>query len=196
MRKILQTSLFACLLILSNTGFSAVSPKDVIKKGTKLVYDVNYLGTNYEFTITVKDIENGYNFDWHMSPPDNKNGSMGCSKNAIENTTCIYNYFSNENANITDQCCIVLSNKMFEAFKNNGSLVINTDKKNNISAAYGNAYNHTQSFNYDNNANNEFDCTTVNDGRDYQITFINSQSFPLIIELKLDWTMRLKKIYN
>lgn len=196
MSKILQASLFAVLVFISYTVFSSVTPKDIIKKGTKLIYDVNYLGTNYEFTITLKETTDNYSFDWYMSAPANKSGTLNFTQDAIENATGIFNYFTNGTINLTDQCCIVLSKKMFDAFKGNGSMQIITDKKNDISTIFGNPYSHTQNFGYKNDFSNEFDCKTVNDGGDYQITFVNDPDFPLIVEMKLDWTLKLKSILN
>jgi hypothetical protein len=83
MSKILQASLFAVLVFISYTVFSSVTPKDIIKKGTKLIYDVNYLGTNYEFTITVKETTDNYSFDWYMSAPANKSGTLNFTQDAI-----------------------------------------------------------------------------------------------------------------
>ena len=196
MLKILQTSLFALLVVLSYTTQASVLPNEIIKVGTQLVYDVNYLGTNYEFTITVKQNTDEYSFDWYMSAPINKKGTLNLSKDTIENATGIFNYFTNGNISLADQCCIVLSRKMYDAFKNNGSMEIYTDKKNDVLTIFGNSYTHTQSFGYNNDFSNEFDCKTVSDGGDYQITYVNDPNFPLIVEMKLDWSLKLKNIYN
>ncbi len=196
MLKILQTLLFVSLVFSCFLATSSVIPKEIIKKGTKLVYDVNYLGTNFEFTVTVKDNSNNYSFDWHMSAPANRSGTLNFTKDEIDNATEIFNYFTNENIIITNQCFIVLSRKMYDAFKGNGSMEIYTDKKNNILTVFGNPYEHTQSFGYKNDLSYEFNCRTVSDGNDYQITYVNDSDFPLIVEMKLDWTLKLKNIYN
>lgn len=196
MFKILQASLFAVLVVLSYSAQSSVIPKDFIKKGTKLVYEVNYSGINYELTITVKDYTGEYVFDWSMSAPKNKKGTLNLNKNAIENATGIFNYFTEVNSDLSDECSVVISQKMYQTFKANSSMEIFTDKKNNVRTIFGNPYNHTQSFGYNNDFSNEFECTTVNDGADDQITYVNDFAFPLIIELKLDWTLKLKTIYN
>ncbi len=183
-------------VVLSSITYASSKPVDIIKKGTKLVYDVNYYGNNYEITVVVKDNVNNYNFEWYMSAPENKKGTLNLSKEAIENATGIFSYFTNGEINLEDQCCIVLSRKMYDAFKGNGSMEIYTDKKNNVLSIFGNPYNHTQNFGYKNNFSNEFDCRTVNNGADYQITYVNDPSFPLIVEMKLDWSLKLKNIYN
>lgn len=194
MIKYLQTLL---LVALSVNTLLAISPNEIIKKGTRLVYDVNYGGSNYEFTVTVKDNTKEYVFDWRMNGPTKSIGSLNLNKDAIDNATGIFNYFTASGVNPTDQCCVVLSKKMYESFKNNGSMEIYTDKKNGVKTIFGNPIYHTQSFGYNNNFSNEFNCLTVNDGGgDYQITYVNDPEFPLIVEMKLDWTLKLKNIYN
>ena len=173
---------------------ATLNPNAIIKKGTKLIYDVNYLGTNYEVTVTVKDDTKDYIFDWHMSEPANKSGTLNFKKEDIENATGIFNYFTNDNINLDNQCCIILSRKMYDNFNDNGSMKIITDKKNNMSSIFGKAYNHTQNFGYKNDFSNEFNCITVNDGKDYEITYVNDKNFPLIIEMRLDWSLKLKNI--
>ena len=196
MRKFLHVLLFGVTVVLFSAAFASSNPKEIIKIGTKLVYDVNYYGSNYEITVTVKDNTDDYHFDWYMSAPATQKGTLNLSKDAIENATGIFSYFTNGEINLADQCCIVLSRKMYDAFKGNGSMEINTDKKKNILTIFGNPYDHTQNFGYKNDFSNEFDCRTVNDGGDYQITYVNDANFPLIVEMKLDWSLKLKNIYN
>ena len=196
MNNILQNFLFGICIMLSSATFAASSPKEIIKKGTRIVYDVNYQGTNYEFTITVTDDSKNYSFDWQMSAPSNQKGTLKINQEDLESATGIFNYFTNGNINVENQCCIVLSRKMYDAFKSNGSMEIITDKKNSKSSVFGNSYEHTQNFGYRNDFSNEFNCKTVNDGNDNEITFVNDPNFPLIIEMKLDWTLKLKNIYN
>lgn len=183
-------------VVLYATTQATTNPGDIIKKGTRLIYDVNYLGTSYEVTVTVKDDTKDYIFDWYMSAPANKSGTLNFSKDDIENATGIFNYFTNENISLDNQCCIILSKKMYNIFNENGSMKITTDKKNNVSSVFGKAYHHTQNFGYKNDFSNEFNCITINDGKDNVITYVNDQNFPLIIELRLDWTLRLKNIEN
>src|SRR5665647_1927121 len=130
MKKFLQTVLVAVLMILSYSALCSVNPKSIIKKGTRLIYDVNYSGSKYEFTITVKDQSDAYSFDWSMSAAINKKGSVNVSKEAIQNATGLFNYFSSGTVNLADQCCVILSNKMYDAFRNNIPMEIYTDKKN------------------------------------------------------------------
>lgn len=196
MKNKLQILLFCLFAIMFATSKATSNPNDIIKIGTKLIYDVNYLGTNYEMVVTVKDDTKDYIFDWQMSEPANKSGTLNFGKENIENATGIFNYFTNENNNLDNQCCIILSHKMYNNFNDNVSMEIITDKKNNFSSVFGKAYNHTQNFGYKNDFSNEFNCITVNDGKDYVITYVNDENFPLIIEMRLDWSMKLKNIEN
>ncbi|MDB5228009.1 MAG: hypothetical protein JWN78_2202 [Bacteroidota bacterium] len=197
MRKILQKAVFAVLVVFVFSASASVNPSQIIRKGTKLVYDVNYSGFRYEFTIVIKDQTDAYSFDWTLGSPINKKGSINVSKAAIQNANGLFNYFANGDINnLADQCCVVLSKKMFDAFKSNNTIEIFTDKKNNELSVFGNAYSHTQTFGYNNDYSNEFDCKTVTNGSDYQITYVDDPNFPLIIEMNLGWSMKLKSIFN
>ena len=196
MQKNLHNVFIAVLLVLYSTSSASVNPNQIIKKGTKLIYDVNYLGSQYEFTIVIKDQSETYRFDWSMSAPLNKKGTLNISKEAIQNATELFNYFSNGDVNPANQCCVILSKKMFNTFQKNSSLEICTDKKKNEISIFGNPYDHTQSFGYNNDFSNEFDCKTVTNGDEYQITYVNDSNFPLIIEMNLGWTLKLKNISN
>jgi hypothetical protein len=196
MFKILQTSLFAVLVVTSYTALSFMTPKDILKKGTKLVYDVNYNGTQYEFIVTIKDQQETYTFDWSMGVPVNKSGTVSITQDALENADGLFNYFSSGSIHLADQSCFMLSRKMYNAFSDKGSMIVYTNKKANEYSEFGNAYNHTQTFDYKNSETQEFYCRTVTDKDDYQITYVNDASFPLIIEMNLGWTLKLKTIYN
>lgn len=196
MRKFIHVLLFGAAIVAFSAAHSYSIPKEIIKKGTKLVYDVNYEGNYYEITVVVKDNSEDYHFDWYMSAPAIGKGSLNLSKNAIENATGILSNFTNGELNLADQCCIVMSKKMYEAFNDKGSMEIYTDKKNNILTIFGNPYTHTQNFGYMNDFSSEFNCKTVSDGGSNQITYVNDPNFPLIVELKLDWSLKLKSIYN
>lgn len=195
MFKILQTSLFAVLVVLSYTATAIVLPKDVLKKGTKFVYDVNLNGTQYEFTVTLKDQSEDYTFEWSMGIPINKTGMISVTKEATKNASGLFNLFDEKDVKLTDQSCFMISQKMFETFSKRGSMEIVMDKKSNFKSVFGNAYNHTQTFGYKNNETQEFYCTTISSPEDYQITYLNDSNFPLIIEMNLGWTLKLKDIY-
>lgn len=196
MVKILQTALIAVLVVLSSTTSAYISPKQILRKGTKLVYDVNYSGTQYEFTVTMNEESDAFNFDWKISSPDIKSGSINVTKSALENANSLFSNFSGGNIQLKDECCFFLSKKMFNALKGNGSIEIFTDKKDGVLTIFGNPYNHTQTIGYQNNFSNEFECRTVSDGGDFQITYVNDETFPLIVELNLGMKMKLKSILN
>lgn len=196
MKKILQTTLFGVLVVLSSSASASVSPKSIIKNGTRLIYDVNYYGANYEFTITVREHSGMLEFEWEKTAPDNNKGFVQLSNNARNNATGLFNFTASGTVNLDTRCCVVLSRKMFDAFKNDIPLAIYNDKKSNVLSAFGNAYNHTQTFGYNNDFSNEFDCRTVSNKDDYQITYVDDPDFPLIVEMYIGWSMKLVSISN
>ena len=71
-----------------------------------------------------------------------------------------------------------------------------TDKKSNEKMVFGDPYNHTQTFGFNNDFSNEFDCRTVSNSDNYQITYVNDPDFPLIIEMNVGWSIKLRNIFN
>lgn len=191
---ILKKTLLLVSILSYMTSSAYLNPISLIKNGTKIIYDVSNDGAQYLLTITVTKIGNGFSFDWYTSKPLNKKGSVNILKNATENTNAIFNFFEVEKAELINQTSILISNKMFENWKNNSSMEIFLDESKNIKSIFGNGYNHTQNFEYKNNNSNELDCRTVSDKDGYSITYLNDATFPIIVEMHLDWSIKLSKI--
>lgn len=183
-------------MLLSMHSFAYLNPKSIIKKGTKIIYDVNYNGVQYSLTVAVTKMENGFSFDWSTNKPFNKKGSVNILKDATQNTNTIFNFFSVEKIDLVDQTSILISNKMYENWKDNSSMEIFLDKDKNVKSIFGNGYNHTQNFEYNNSNSNEFECRTVIDKNGYSITYVNNAAFPIIVEMNLDWSIKLRKIID
>ena len=188
MRKILP---LIFLITISLKLSFALTPKDIIKQGTRLVYDINKNGNNYELTVIINNISKHYAVDWTLNGSTKLKGNLLLNNDSLDTT---YQIFTLDN--ITPECIIKLNKKIFEIFEQNSSCEIYTDKNKDIKTIFGNPISHTQSFGYNNNLSYEFDCKTVNDGGDYQITYVNNADLPLIVEMNMDWTMKLKNIYN
>ncbi len=196
MQRLIQVALSMLIIITSINAQGNNLPKDIIKPGTRLIYEVNYEGAQYEFTISVTNLSDSCAFSWSTGKPGNKSGYLIVSQNAMNNANGFYNYFSNDSGHyINDQCCLTVSQKIFDTFKSNGSMEIYTDIHKKVLAIFGKAYTHTQSFRYQNDVIKEFDCKTVSDGNDYFVTYVNDESFPLIMEMNIGWSMKLKHIY-
>ena len=196
MTSIFTKTLFLVAMMFRFSSFAFLNPNFIIKEGTKIIYDVSYNGLQYTLTITIKELEETFSFDWITSKPMNKKGTVTIQKNATLNSNTLFNFFSEEKVELVDQTSILIRNKMFQNWQENSSMEIYLDKEKSNKSLFGNGYNHTQNFEYKNNNSNEFDCRTVTDKDGYSITYINDYTFPIIVEMHLDWILKLKKITN
>ncbi len=193
MVKLIQ--LIVIILATAIGGF-AFSPKEFIKKGTRLIYDVRRDGGSYTLEIEVKNNTKELFLNWQINGPAKLNGSLTLNNGLLDSADGIINYFTDNTAMNTNLCTLILSKKMFERLDKNQAIEIYTDKKNDIKSVFGNPVALTQTIGYNTNFSNELDCKTVNNGDNYQITYLNDADFPLIVELQLDWYMKLRTIEN
>ena len=112
------------------------------------------------------------------------------------NASTLFNFFTEDKAELVDQTSILISNKMFQNWQKNSSMEIYLDNEKNKKSIFGNGYDHTQNFQYKNDNSNEFNCRTVSDIDGYSITYLNDAEFPIIVEMHLDWSIKLRRIIN
>lgn len=196
MTSIFTKSIFLMSMLMHISSFAYLNPKSIIKKGTKIIYDVSYNGMQYSLDITIQEVENKFSFEWNTSKPLNKNGNIIIQKNATQNATTLFNFFTEDKAELVDQTSILISNKMFQNWQKNSSMEIYLDNEKNKKSIFGNGYDHTQNFQYKNDNSNEFNCRTVSDIDGYSITYLNDAEFPIIVEMHLDWSIKLRRIIN
>ncbi|WP_417431728.1 hypothetical protein [Halpernia sp.] len=114
------------LLIFSNTFlFAQIAYK--IQVGDQLVYQVEAGNVEYDFIVTpTKLSSSGITFEYKMTEPANKTGTISMNEEALNNATAMYNRFSGGNVNLTDQTSVFASKKMMnEAEKGCADFFIN-----------------------------------------------------------------------
>ena len=94
MTSIFTKSIFLMSMLMHISSFAYLNPKSIIKKGTKIIYDVSYNGMQYSLDITIQEVENKFSFEWNTSKPLNKNGIINIQKNATQNATTLFNFFT------------------------------------------------------------------------------------------------------
>lgn len=103
---------FGVFIGLTNTVIAQELP--ALKVGDQLNYLVDRGTDSYNFDITLTEVTNGIAFNWVMSNPINKSGSITISANALKSATTYYNYFKAEDKVLEDQSCIFLSDANFK----------------------------------------------------------------------------------
>lgn len=97
------------------------------KPGTQLIYDVRHNGKAYRFVMTLRAINNGYNFDFEMTPPANVKGTVVITKPMADSAGKIVNFFGNGVTKLNEETAIWLSKRMFSEIKTKGSTEVTID---------------------------------------------------------------------
>src|SRR4051794_18088596 len=98
MRKLaLFLSLAFCFQLTASSQDPKPPAKKIIREGSVLTYHVKSFGKEYDFIVTVNKISSldGVSFDWKMTDPANKSGSISITDDAYTNSYAWYNMFSN-----------------------------------------------------------------------------------------------------
>lgn len=164
-----------------------------ITVGTQLVYEVTTASAKYQFIVTVKKLDDGITFDWKMTAPINKKGTVVMAEEAVENATGLFNYFATDTARLNDQTSVWISRTMWREMHNEDEMVL-------ISLDNGEA---TGFFREDGEAHKisfkgkplDMKVSNLKSLTDTQtITVWENEKFPIILKMDLGWTIELKEI--
>ena len=114
MKKSILSSIFLFTVLLSAKAQGDVTYESYKPKaGDLLTYHVNSSGTEYDFIakiVTLKWSENyPIVFDWNMTAPINKNGTIKIEKEAAKKSNAMYNMFSGGEKILTDATSVFVS---------------------------------------------------------------------------------------
>lgn len=111
MKKIV-TLIFCSFLVLC--AKAQVALEQVLQPGSQLIYEVDANGSKYNFIVTIKDLE-GLSFDWEMTAPVNKKGTINHTKTALAGATLMYNMFQAGTKTLDNKTLSVwLSQKVYQ----------------------------------------------------------------------------------
>jgi len=99
MKKIILSGCFSLLAFFFCTAQAVSTPaKFEVKAGNIMTYHVKSSGKEYDFIVTVKDLNalaaDAIVFDWKMTDPVNKNGTIIIDHDAATNAKSFYNWFA------------------------------------------------------------------------------------------------------
>lgn len=119
---------FLVFLITNAFLFSQIAYK--MQVGDQLVYQVEAGNNEYDFTVTpTKLSSSGITFDYIMSAPANKTGTVSMNSDALKNSMTMYNKFGGGNVNLSDQVSVFVSKAMMDAAtKGSSDLLLNGPK--------------------------------------------------------------------
>lgn len=110
MKKLL---ILMSVIFTSTFFFSQIAYK--MQVGDQLVYQVEAGNMEYDFIVTpTKLSETEITFDYKMTEPASKVGTIMMNADALKNATAMYNRFGGGKVNLTDQTSVFASKKMMD----------------------------------------------------------------------------------
>jgi hypothetical protein len=104
------------------------APAFKIKEGSKLIYHVEAGSRGeYDFIVTVKKLGPSVTFDWKMTEPANKSGTVTMSEGAMKDATALFNYFSGGTSNLTEATSVFVSKGLYKEVMANDEVMIKAD---------------------------------------------------------------------
>ena len=127
MKKILFLS---AMLGLNITAFSQETTSFSLTKGTKLTYNVEQGTKEYQFIMKITELDKKVSFDWEMTAPVNKSGSVTMAAEAMKNATALFNYFNGGKTTLTQETSAFISRDAYKSIEENKSVTLSAEGKN------------------------------------------------------------------
>ncbi|MCW5907531.1 MAG: hypothetical protein KIS94_06720 [Chitinophagales bacterium] len=165
-----------------------------MRPGTVLTYDVNMGGKQYQFIATLKKAGSETAFDWKMTEPVNKSGTVNMSASAVKNADALFNYFTGGVSNLEKETSVFISQKVFDEVAANAEAMLKVNGAEDTATRMSNTISE---FNF--NLNGSLVAVPgweLEGGSEirYKISVIESRRFPLIANMNLGWTINLSEI--
>ena len=191
---LLFISVFTCWAVQAQNINDLESLENAIKPGTQLTYDVNAGGKQYKFIVTIKKLGTEIAFDWKMTEPLNKTGSVAMTAAAVAKADALFNYFNGGPTVLEKETSVWISQKLFNDIATNAQGAIRVNGAADTVTVMSNTISE---FNFNLNGNLvAVPGWELQGGSDikYTIDVIESAKFPLIVRMDLGWTIALSEV--
>ena len=165
-----------------------------VKPGSVLTYDVNISGKKYQFIATLKKVGDEIAFDWNMSAPENKKGSITISSGATAKADALFSSFKEGATTLEKETSLIISRKVFNDISTTSIANIKLNGASDTATVMSNTINE---FNFNLNGNLvAIPGWELEGGSDikYAVDVLESFKFPLIFKMDLGWTIQLAEI--
>ncbi len=173
--------------------------------GSKLIYNLQRDGENYDLTVTIKSLKPDRTLSYNMSDEKNTHGELVLTKNALQNSKSIVTFLLGSKSILNKSLAFWLSDSSFENLIKNDSTELTLDDGTNFTL-----HNMTTSVRKVNLNNSDIYVNYIsaaqvshNDLQDLSFGFtfqiLNNPKNPLILSADLGdigWELSLKKIIN
>lgn len=84
-----------------------------LKPGAKLIYAVEYNASEYQMTVSIKEVSPAFKFSFSINDPHSTKGSVNISRDALDSCTKLMSTFAAGKTELMDQTTLLLSKKLF-----------------------------------------------------------------------------------
>ncbi len=85
--------------------------------GTVMTWGVDAFGQQYDFVLTIKKLDKEVEFDWEMTVPVNKKGSVKMTEIALASATKQHNMFSGGPLTLADKTTVWISQAVLKQYR-------------------------------------------------------------------------------
>lgn len=87
------------------------------KVGTVMTWGVDAFGQQYDFVVTLKKLDKEVEFEWEMTAPVNKKGSVKMTEIALASATKQHNMFSGGPLTLADKTTVWVSQAVLKQYR-------------------------------------------------------------------------------
>lgn len=199
MQNSLVNWVFVCiLLIMTQHKIYSQTQKPLtfdINEGDILVYDVRNGGDLYYYTITIKEFKSKIYFDWVMSDPIHKSGSVEIKPKALSKSMTLINYVNDGHLTFEEETIVWISKIMFKEISESKTPVIKIDDhEGNKMELKGYS---KQWIKYKGN-DMEIDVLDVSNNESFfdlkKFSILNNSKNPLLTRMNIGFTVELMEV--
>lgn len=98
-----------------------------LTKGTKLIYNVEQGTNKYQFIMKITELGKGVSFDWEMTAPVNKTGSVTMTPDAMKSATALFNYFNGGTTTLAKETSAFVSRNAYTKIEKNKKVTLSAN---------------------------------------------------------------------
>ena len=179
-----------------------------LKPGTKMVYGVDFQGKKYDFIVNVKSLPPEIKFDWEMTEPVNKSGSILIKASALDTARGQFNYFRGGSKTLENATTVWVSKKVYKELKEKGTtkIILDSDSytlslkskekmkvsidgtEKEIDVIYGEIENAAVEYALDESGN------LIERPKNYKYWILDDPINPVIMRMVIDFEIGIKEI--
>jgi hypothetical protein len=189
--------LFSSLLFAFKLPDQAAEMPQWIKPGTKLIYNVEYNASQYEMTVSIKQVAPAFKFSFSISDPHNTKGNVNMSRDALDSCTKLMSTFASGQTDLMDQTALVMSKKLFNTAQQHDEM-----PPTEVDGYYVEMNKLKASPDFDLKIKGKqeplktLSLVSSADQPEFSnsLTVMNNASFPLILSMKAKWSFKLIEV--